>query len=231
MRRIGAGVALIGFPLAGVISSVFDANEGTGMPGADLYTIAAAHHAAIMTAAVIFLLSAILTVPVIAGLLHLLPGRGAVMGYIGGAFALVGAFGHMGYGIWQMMLARIPEDSDRAAMIAYLDRSSVVTDALLPMLLAIVVGIVLVTFALYRARFAPLWVPLVVLAAVIAEIGLDSTAAGESKWLPVVIWAAALIAFGYLGARVLAMSDDEWTHPRDIEEAPAYRAQQATTTP
>ena len=105
LRKLVAGISLIGFPLAGVISSVFDANEGTGMTGKDLYAIAVAHHGSIMLAAVIFIVSSILTVPAVGGILHLVKGRGAGLVHVGAGFALIGAFGHMGYAVWQMMLA------------------------------------------------------------------------------------------------------------------------------
>jgi hypothetical protein len=219
LRKLVAGISLIGFPLAGVISSVFDANEGTGMTGKDLYAIAVAHQGSIMLAAVIFIVSSILTVPALGGILHLVKGRGAGLVHVGAGFALIGAFGHMGYAVWQMMLARVTVDSDGAAMIAYLDRTSVVTDALLPMLIAVALGLLLVAFALYRAGLTPLWVPGLILTAVVLEMALDSTSVGESKWLPVAIWGAALVAFGYVGLRVLTMTVEEWANPREIRTA------------
>jgi hypothetical protein len=213
--KIIAGLCLIGFPLAGVISSLIDANEGTGMSGADLYQIAVAHHDAIMAAALIFMVSAVLTVPAVFGLLRLARGRGSIATQLGAALVVIGAFGHMGFAVWQMMLAKVPTDTDSAAMIAFLDRTAVVTNVLLPMLIAIAAGLVLLAFGLYRARFAPAWVPAVIAAAVVAELALDSTSVGDSKWLPVVIWAMGFIAYGYLGALVLRLTDEEWSNPRE----------------
>jgi hypothetical protein len=53
------------------------------------------------------MVSAILTVPAALGLAHLLRARGAVLGHLGAACLVIGAFGHMGYAVWQLMVSRV----------------------------------------------------------------------------------------------------------------------------
>jgi hypothetical protein len=66
-------------------------------------------------------------------------------------------------------------------------------------------GLVLLGVALWRARFAPLWVPVVLLAGtLIAQFGPP----GVISWaLGTGLWLASL---GYVGLKILRMTDDEW---------------------
>jgi hypothetical protein len=105
-RKTIAGLALIGAPLAGFVSCLTDSSEGIGQPGASLYATAAAHGGGIWVTGLIFMVSAILTVPAALGLAHLLRARGAALGHLGAACLITGAFGHMGYAVWQLMLSR-----------------------------------------------------------------------------------------------------------------------------
>ncbi len=230
-RKTVAGVSLIGFSLAGLLSCLPDANEGTGTTGTELQAIAAAHHSGIWLSGLIFMLSAILVVPALGGMLHLLRHRGVVLGHIGAVFLLLGAFGHMGYGTWQLMISRVPGGAGPAAVAAYLDRASVIQGVLLPLLFAIVIGMVLMTIGLRRSGFAPLWVPVAAVALTLFELGSNATALGNSKWTPVVTWAIVAITFGYLGMRVLTMSRDAWAQQLTAEPARLARASSAAGRP
>jgi hypothetical protein len=74
-------------------------------------------------------------------------------------------------------------------------------------LIAVAIGYLLLTIALHRARFVPLWVPLVVAAGVLFATVTDSV---DSKLVPVTTWTLVLITFGYVGLRILTMSDKAW---------------------
>jgi hypothetical protein len=63
-----------------------------------------------------------------------------------------------------------------------------------------VLGLVLLGVALWRAEFAPPWVPIVLLLGL--AIGLII---GVSAW-----FGSLLVGLGYLGVKVLRMTDDEW---------------------
>lgn len=210
-RKAVAGASLVGFPLAGLVSAILDADVGTGMEPSSLYAVLVGHERAIMVAALLFIVSAVLTVPALGGILHLLRARGAALGHIGAALVLIGAMGHMGYATWQMMLSYVPREADRAAMVAYLDRSSSVSNVLLlPMLIAVSLGLILVAVGLRRARVVPMWVPILALSTVAAETVIDAFVAEPGKWPAVIIWSLALAAFGYVGFLVLRMTGEEW---------------------
>ena len=207
-RRTVAGASLIAFPLAGLGSAILGSNEGTDTPPAELYTIAA-ESGTMLASGVVFMLSAVLTVPAAGGILHLLRDRGAALGHLGAAFLLLGAMGHMGYGTWQVMLSQVPHEPDRAAMIAFLDRSAVLTTVLLPLLISIVVGLLLAAIGLRRARRVPLWVPLAVVGLGVVDLAINSVEL-DSKLVPVLVWTLASIPLSYIGFLVLRTSDAEW---------------------
>lgn len=210
LRRTVAGLALIGCPLAGTASSLFDANEGTDTPGGVLYGIATTHHDGIWIAGLLFMVSAVLTVPTAYGLLHLSAGRGQTLGHLGAAFLVLGGFGHMGYGTWQLMVARIPGAGDRQTLEAYFDRASAVNGVLLPLLMSIVVGLILAAFGGHRSGRLPGWVPGLLEAVAGVEFVASSTSLGAVKWTIVVVWGLALLALGPVGVLVLRMSDRAW---------------------
>jgi hypothetical protein len=209
VRKTVAGVGLVGAAVTGLVSALVGTDEGTSTSAADLYAIAARHSGALTASAIVFAASAVLMIPALGGMLHQLRGRGARLGGIGAAFWVLGAFGHLGYAIWELMIARIPHQPDRSAMIAYLDRASMVTTVLLPLLLSVVVGMLLLVGALWRAGRVPLWVLVLVVAGIAFELGAE-TVNWQSKIVPVVSWGCAAVVFGYIGARVLTMPRAEW---------------------
>ncbi|MGH3345890.1 MAG: hypothetical protein ACRDO4_02810 [Nocardioides sp.] len=218
IRRLVAGTALIGCALAGTISSVFDANEGTDTSGHALYGIALEHHEGIWIAGLVFIVSAILTVPAAFGLLHLSAGRGATLGHWGVVFLILGAFGHMGYGTWQLMVSAIPGAGERSTLVDYFERASVVNGVLLPLQMSIIVGLILTALAARRSGRLPRWVPGLLIAVAVFDFIASSTALGTSKWTPVVTWSMALVALSYVGAVVIRMSDQAWAdlYPRSM---------------
>ena len=224
-HRLLAGIAIIGCPLAGVLSSIFDANEGTDTAGPDLYGIALGHSQGIWIAGLLFILSAILTVPTAFGLLHLSAGPGATLGNIGAIFLILGGFGHMGYGTWQLMVARIPGPGDPATLGEYFDRASDVNMILLPMLMSIIVGLILTALAAHRSRAVPGWVPGLLIAVAAFDFIASSTALGDNKWTAVITWGLALIGLSYVGATVLRMTDDTWAdlYPQRTQQAPTLQ--------
>ena len=215
--RTATGLAVIGFPLAGLSAALIDSHEGTDTPAAELYEIAAAHSDAIFVSALVFMLSAVLTVPAAFGLMSAVRDRGTTLARIGAAFMTLGAFGHMGFATWQIMITRVPADADRPAMLAYLERQNGATTAvLLPLLLSIVVGVVLMVIALYRAGLVPRWFFVTTMAMVAFDLVLNSTSLQNSKAPLVFVWAAFTVLFGYLGGRLLGNS-------RTTDDAPVLR--------
>ncbi len=226
-RRTVAGASLVGFPVAGVISSLLGSNEGTDTPPAELYGIAAASGDAMLLSGLVFMLSAALTVPAASGMMHLLRGRGATLGHLGGTFVLLGALGHMGYGTWQVMLSRVPQERDRTAMIDYLERTSVITAVLLPLLICIIVGLLLLAVGLRRAGRIPLWVLLAVIGLGVVDLAISSIEL-DSKIVPVLVWTLATVPLARIGVLVLSMSDEQWARALVPADAPGAGAAAAT---
>jgi len=209
LRRVTAGVGLIGFPLAGLVSSLLGSNEGTETPAPELYAIVD-ESSTMFASGLVFMLSAALTVPAMCGMMHLLRGRGATLGHLGGLFLLLGALGHLGYGTWQVMLSQVPHEAARAAMIAYLDRAAVITAVLLPLLVSIVLGLLLLTIGLHRAGRVPSWVLWCVVALTVFDLAANSVEI-DTKLVPLLAWGLASIPLIAIGLIVLRMPDQEWS--------------------
>jgi hypothetical protein len=217
-RKTIAGLALIGAPLAGFASCLTDSSEGVGQPGASLYATAAAHGGGIWVTGLIFMVSAILTVPAALGLAHLLRARGAALGHLGAACLITGAFGHMGYAVWQLMLSRAAGPG-APALIAYLDRTSVVALVLVPLMILLDVGLVLLAAGLLRARAVPRWAPWLIIVTVAADFAIQFTSI-TATWPVTVVWGVLVISFGSIGVRVLTMTPAAW-EPAGLAPSPA----------
>jgi hypothetical protein len=207
-RKTIAGLGLIGAPLAGFLSCLTDSSEGVGQSGAPLYATAAAHGGGIWLTGLIFMVSAILTVPAALGLAHLLRARGAVLGNLGAACLVTGAFGHMGYAVWQLMVSRVAGPG-APALIAYLDRTSALALVLVPLMVLVDIGLLLLAAGLLRARAVPSWAPWLVIVTMAADFAVQFTSV-TATWPVTVLWGVLAVALGSIGVRLLAMAPAEW---------------------
>jgi hypothetical protein len=159
------------------------------------------------------MVSAVLTVPAALGLAHLLRGRGVVLGHLGAACLVIGAFGHMGYVVWQLMVSRAAGPG-ASALIAYLDRTSALTPVLVPLMVLVDVGLVLLAAGLLRARAVPRAVPRSapwsVIVVVAADFAIQFTSI-SATWPVTVVWGVLAISFGFIGYRMLAMTPAAWS--------------------
>lgn len=209
VRRLAAGVGMIGFAVTGLISSILGSSEGTDTPPSELYRIMVDSDT-MVASALAFMLSAALTIPAMAGMMHLTRGRGAALAHAGGALLTLGALGHMGYATWQIMLARLPQDPDQAALVAYLERASVVSGVLLPLLLALPFGILLMVVGLRRAGRVAAWVMWLTVAVIAADVLVNSIGL-HGKVVPLTVWSLAVIASTPVAIAMLRTPLDEWT--------------------
>lgn len=214
IRRTTAGVGLIGFPIAGFVAALIDADEGTETTGADLYRIVVEHGDAIRLSALIFMLSAVLTIPAAMATLHLVRGRGSTLVQIGATLMVLGGFGHMGFATWQLMISRVAAGStDEPALVSYLDREqSLMSPVLLPLLIAIGVGLLLVVIGMHRAGVVDRWFLIAMVVLFVYDLVLNSSSLEDSKVAIVAVWAVLAVLFGVLGVRVLRMSDGAWSN-------------------
>jgi hypothetical protein len=207
-RQLVAGLSLIGAPLAGFISCFTDSDEGTGDPGSKIYAVVASNAAGIHTTGLVFMLSAVLTVPTALGIAHLLRGRGSTLGNLGAAALGLGAFAHFGYGLWQVMISRAV-GLDDSAVVTLLDRMSSAVLVLLPGLFLVDIGIALLAVGLLRARAVARWVPWLVIAAMVADLVVQF-AGVTAAWPVTALWGVLTVAFGFIGVRVLALPAIRW---------------------
>lgn len=121
-RRRAAGVCLIGFPAthfaAALIPALFARSAGDP---ASLLANAEAHGGALLASKLLLLVSTVLFIPAVFAVLHLVSGRGAVVGHIGAGFAVLGALGHMALVIHTLVLLEM-RAGPRAEMLALLGR-------------------------------------------------------------------------------------------------------------
>lgn len=210
-RKTIAGLALIGAPLAGFVSCLTDSSEGIGQSRTSLYATAVADGGRIWITGLIFMVSAILTVPAALGLAHMLRARGVVLGNLGAACLVIGAFGHMGYAVWQLMLSRV-SGPGAPALTAYLDRTSALAVVLVPLMVLVDVGLVLLAAGLLRARAVPGRAPWLVITAIVADLAVQFTSI-TATWPVTALWAVLTVSLGSIGIRVLAMTPAAWAAP------------------
>jgi hypothetical protein len=203
-RRTLAGLCIIMSPLLQLIAFTIvpDLPEDSG---AFLAAVAANRTTHLATLA-LFLLSAILLVSALAGLVHILRHRGVVLGHIGAGFLLLGIFGRVGLVfVLFVALEMASPEANRGEMIALWDRIDVgIYPVLSVMLMAFYMGAILLFVGLYRARVAPLWAMLAIVATTLLVI------LATSKILVSPAMALFALALGWIGWRVLAMSDEDW---------------------
>ena len=221
-RKAAAGLALIGFPLAAFISCFTDSAEGTGESGTEIAGYVHANASGIHTTGLIFMVSAILTVPAALGIAHVLRHRSTVLGHIGAACLIVGAFGHFGYGFWQVLISQ----AQGLDITPYLGRMSSQSMLLLPELILVDLGVLLLSIGLVRARTVPAWAPWVT----IAGIGLDIVmqfSGSSATWPVTALWGLLTVTYGFIGVCFLRMSPQDWAA---YEAPPVPAAQEPVLT-
>ena len=95
------------------------------------------------------------------------------------------------------------------ALIAYLDRTSVVALVLVPLMILLDVGLVLLAAGLLRARAVPRWAPWLIIVTVAADFAIQFTSI-TATWPVTVVWGVLVISFGSIGVRVLTMTPAAW---------------------
>jgi hypothetical protein len=149
------------------------------------------------------------------GMLHLLRRRAVVLGHVAGVLAIWGWVtlpGLLSVDFYDLSLGQA---ADREEAVAISERAAEYPGAAVlgfPVLVGFL-GLVLLCVALWRARFAPAWVPVVLLA------GFAVTFVAPPAAVPFAIgFGLMFAALGYVGLRMVGMSDEEWE--RGVSPAP-----------
>ena len=205
-RRTVLGLCLIAGPLVAWIGGLVPQWETEETTAAYLQTLAESPVRAEVSAVLLYF-GFLLTAVGIFGMIHLLRHRAVVLGHVGAVLAVWGWVTLPGLLVTDFYDLSLAEYGNRQDAIAISENAGNYVGGVIlgiPVLLGMV-GLVLLGLALWRANLVPAWVPVLLLANVIqnfvAPQGAVSWAVGTATWL---------IALGYVGLKILRMSDDEW---------------------
>jgi hypothetical protein len=220
-RRTLAGVSLILAPLLLLLSELVNPSA-EGEAGL-LLVEAAGNSVGYYLDGLLGLAASILLVPAFLGIMHLLRGRGAVLGHVGGALAVVGAVGlAIASALAFVVLEMVDDDAERGEMIALLERLDDNTGLGLVFVLMLGLGFnagpILLAAGLLRARAAPLFAAPVILVGQVVFVLLAGVG-----FFKVLAYAILAVGYGALGVRLLTLSDAEWDRA-GTEPVPARRA-------
>lgn len=205
-RRTAAGLCLIAGPLVAWIGGLVPQWEESETTAAYLQTLAESPGRA-QVSAILLYFGFLLTAVGIFGMIHLLRRRALVLGHVGAILAVWGWVTLPGLLVTDFYDMSLAEYGNRQDAIAISERAgSYVGGAILgiPVLLGMV-GLMLLGVALWRAKLVPVWVPVLLLANVVQNFVAPP---GTVSWA--ISIAPFVVALGYIGLKILGMSDDEW---------------------
>jgi hypothetical protein len=206
LRRCTCGAALILFPALLVVQAPVD--PAAGGTGEVMYRAATEHAGALTVSAVLLLVSGILMAPAAAAVLRQARDRGSALANTGAALAVLGGFGHAGIAIFYLFALGLA-GGDRAEMVAYVERvnaSAALGLVAFPLILCFGLGVAVLAWAAWRSGLVGWWGPAVVTAVVVAHVVLPF----ENAAIELAGLGALAVVFGWLGIRVLRMTDAEW---------------------
>ncbi len=204
-RKSVAGLSLIGAPLIGLVGALLTP-QYSGDLGEELSAISA-HTGRWLVSDFLNLLTFFLMIPAVFGLLHLLRHRSVALGHIGAALALLGLFFHgaiIGFALVSVPL--VESGMERAQMVAFAERmyEGPAFIMILAPFIGFYLGMILLAVALWRAKVAPLWISVLLVAGLLSEfVGTDAVS-------PELMFVLLLVSLGWIGLRVLRMSDTQW---------------------
>ena len=210
-RRTALGLCLIAAPLVGLMSALITPRFTGGM-GEELAAISE-HTGRWLVGEALNLISFFLFMLAALGTLHLLRHRSVVLGHVGGGLVLLGAFFHgaiIGFALVEVLLVESGGARDRMVEFANDMYESIAFTMILFTFLSFFVGWIFLTIALWRARVAPLWVAAALGVAPLSEFF------GPEAFSPELMFTLFLVGLGYLGLKILRLSDKDWAR----EEAP-----------
>jgi hypothetical protein len=206
-RRTVAGLCLIAGPLVDLIGGLVTPWEERETTAAYLQAMGENPIRGQISALLLYV-GALLTAVGIFGIIHLLRHRAVVLGHVAGVFAVWGYVtlpGLLVTDFYDLSLAQWSNRQDAIAISDGVGRYVGFFIMFIPAVVLGLLGVVLLGVALWRARFAPVWVPGFLLGAVAMAFfgphGVVSFAIGS---------ALSLAALGYVGLKILRMPDDEW---------------------
>jgi hypothetical protein len=207
-RRALAGICLITQPFLNLISVSISPQQSTDT--SEQLAMIGAYPTRFLISSLLDLLWLLLLIPAVLGLLHLLRARGALLGHIGCGFALAGAVGAAAYrGVNLGQLQVTQSALNQGQVLAAFGQASLGSVVVMLMsAIGLIVGYALLAVGLWRTRAAPRGASALIVAFLVVDIvGL---AAGGNKGVLLVAHTLLLVGLGWIGVRILAMSDAQW---------------------
>lgn len=193
-----AGTALaLSAALTLLATAIAPANKDDA--GAQLLVVGA-HHARWYVSDLLVLLSLAALMPGVAGLMGVLRERQTRLGHLGGALAFTGivcvaVVSGLGFVEWQMVQGSGARHlGQMAALLERVESAPTVQPVLLGAGL-VTIGLAVLGIGLWRARAAPVWIPVLL---ALGAIGIDAGYETTSAPLAIAGAAANLVALGWL---------------------------------
>jgi hypothetical protein len=203
------GVCLIASPLILLASALVAPEIKSGE--ADQLAVIAQDPGRYYLFTVLIFVSTALWVPLVLGLMYMVREEAAALGNIGGSLALIATLVAVGDAVSQLFIWQmVSPGADRAQMVALLTRFDNAAGAAIFFRIggpALVIGMVILSIALYRARAVPAWT-----AAGTAFGTLLNIAAfvASSNLLVIVSAVVLVVSLGWIGRLLLARDAQEW---------------------
>jgi hypothetical protein len=218
---IGSALLLLG---ASVASPAIKSDEAAQI------AVIAQHPARYYLFTILILGSSMLLVPALIGLMRMTAERSPRLSNIGGALSVFGALVAVGDSTSQLVIWQMgARGADRAQMAALLHRfDNVAGSSLLFTIggISVLVGVLLLSIALYRAQAAPAWAAAAVFAGALLNIvGFSASSVG----VLIVSSLVLLAGLGWIGWQVLT-ADSARSQAR-VPSAWASRSERAPTSP
>lgn len=159
-----------------------------------------------------FAFSQLLFIPVVLGIVHLVKDKGVVLAHIGALLAGLGLFGHAVYSGAQFVAIEIAK-SGSVDVFERFQKSTLLNPFTAFGFLGFLLGFILLSLALWRGGVVPGWFPVVFIVSLILEF----FASGFFPPAAIVAGVVFVGVLGWLGVKVLRMSDSEWEAGQSAE--------------
>ncbi|MGA8045394.1 MAG: hypothetical protein WCA30_03930 [Dermatophilaceae bacterium] len=208
LRRWTCGTALILFPALLVVQALITPEDGEG---AAMYTAATEHRTALLASAALLIISGVLMAPAAVAITHQARSRGSALANWAAVTAVLGGIGHIAIGYFYVISSALA-GGDRTEMVAFIERlnaSPALGLFVFPFIMSFSLGVLLLTWAAHRAGLIGLWGPIVTTIAVLQHLALPPSVPGQET-INTLALISVTVVLGYLGTRVLRMSDTAW---------------------
>ena len=159
-----------------------------------------------------FAFSQLLFIPVVLGIVHLVKERGVGLAHVGALLAGLGLFGHAVYSGAQFVAIEIAQ-ADSLEAFERFQKSPLLNPFTGFGFIGFLLGFILLSLALWRGGVVPGWFPAVFIVSLILEF----FASGAFPPAAIVAGVVFVGVLGWLGVKVLRMSDREWETGQSTE--------------